>query len=111
MINSDNPVQMNIKFTFPVYEYIIVYEYILLSKLIYIYTYIHIIFLFYIYIYMDFVRFVYCTTVVTHAHDGHNGFTFTYSFSAGFTWSLLLVETAYPIVNMTQVIDKKARAT
>ena len=30
MINSDNSVQINIKFTFTVYEYIIVYEYILL---------------------------------------------------------------------------------
>ena len=42
MINSDNSIQINIKFTFIVYEYIIVYKYILLSKLIYIYIYIYI---------------------------------------------------------------------
>ena len=29
----------------------------------------------------------------------------------GFTSSLSLVETAYPIVNMVQVINKEARAT
>ena len=28
MINSDNSIQINIKFTFTAYEYIIVYEYI-----------------------------------------------------------------------------------
>ena len=39
MINSDNSIQINIKFTFIVYEYIILYKYILLSKLIYVYIY------------------------------------------------------------------------
>ena len=39
MINSDNSEQINIKFTFTVYEYIIVYGYILLSNLIYICIY------------------------------------------------------------------------
>ena len=67
MINSDNSIQINIKFTFTIHEYIIVYEYILFSNLIYIYIYI-------------------------------------YS-------SLSLAEKAYPIVNMTQVINKEARAT
>ena len=47
----------------------------------------------------------------THTHTGHTGFTFTLSFPADFTWSLSLVETAYPIVNMFQVINKEARAT
>ena len=42
MINSDNSIQINIKFTFTGYEYIIVYKYILLSNLISIYTYIYI---------------------------------------------------------------------
>ena len=31
----------------------------------------------YIYIYMNFVLFVYCNIVATHAHDGYTGFTFT----------------------------------
>ena len=65
MINSDNSIQINIKFTFTIHEYIIVYEYILFSNLIYIYIY----------------------------------------------SSLSLAEKAYPIVNMTQVINKEARAT
>ena len=46
---SDNSIQINIKFTFTVYEYIIVYEYILLSNFI----------------------------VATHIHTCHTGFTFT----------------------------------
>ena len=46
---SDNSIQINIKFTFTVYEYIIVYEYILLSNFI----------------------------VATHIHACHTGFTFT----------------------------------
>ena len=41
MINSDNSIQINIKFTFTVHEYIIVYGYILLSNLIYIYIYMY----------------------------------------------------------------------
>ena len=42
MIKSDNSIQFKIKFTFTVYEYIIVYEFILLSNLMYIYIYINI---------------------------------------------------------------------
>ena len=38
---SDNSIQIKIKFTFTVYEYITAYEYILLSNLIYIYIYIY----------------------------------------------------------------------
>ena len=38
---------------------------------------------------------------------GQTGFTFTISFPTAFTWLLPLVETAYPIVNMFQVINKK----
>ena len=44
---SDNSIQINTKFTFTVYKYIIVYEFILLSNF-YIYTYKYI----YIYIYI-----------------------------------------------------------
>ena len=43
---SDNSVQINIKFIFTVYEYIIVYEHILLSNFIYIYIYIYIIYIY-----------------------------------------------------------------
>ena len=32
-------------------------------------------------------------------------------FPAAFVWSLSLAETAYPIVNMFQVMNKEARAT
>ena len=37
---SDNSIQINIRFPFTVYEYKIVYEYILLSNNIYIYIYV-----------------------------------------------------------------------
>ena len=47
---SDNSIKMNIKFTFTVYEYLIVYEYILLSNLIYIYI---------LYIYMYYIYYIY----------------------------------------------------
>ena len=73
---SDNSIQINTKFAFTVYEYI------LLSKLIYIYIYMHIIYIYtfyiyvYIYIYMNFVCFVYYNIVATHTQDGHTGFTF-----------------------------------
>ena len=56
---SDNSIKKNIKFTFTVYEYLIVYEYILLSNLIYIYIYIiyiciiYIIYILYIYMCID----------------------------------------------------------
>ena len=62
---------------------IIVYEYILLSNLIYIYIYIYIIYIYtiyiyilYIYMHMNFVFFVYCNIVATHTYDGHTGFKF-----------------------------------
>ena len=75
---SDNSIQINTKFAFTVYEYI------LLSKLIYIYIYIYICILYiyihfiymYVYIYMNFVCFVYYNIVATHTQDGHTGFTF-----------------------------------
>ena len=78
MINSHNPIQINIKFSFTVYEYIIVFEYILLSNLIF--------------IYINFVFFVHCNIVATHTHNPFQ--------------LVLLVETVYPIVNMIQVINK-----
>ena len=61
----------------------------------------------YIYIYICMYIYIY----ITHTHAGYTGFTFTQSFPAGFTWSLSLVETPCPIVNLIQVIDKEARAT
>ena len=80
MINSDNLIQINIKFTFSVLEYIIVHEYIWICSIIQfdiyiynIYTHIYIIYI-YIYIYI----------YDTHTYDGHTGFTFTCSFPAGF---------------------------
>ena len=49
--------------------------------------------------------------VAAHTHLDHTGFTFSKSFPAGFASSLLLVKTAYPIVNMLQVINKETRAS
>ena len=49
-----------------------------------------------LYIYMNFVIFVF-VTLVSHSHDLFQ--------------LVLLVETAYTIVNMIQVINKEARAT
>ena len=72
MINSDNSIQINIKFRFTVYEYII---YMNISYYL----------IWYIYIYELCVFFVYCNIVATHTHDGHTGFTFIWSFPAGFT--------------------------
>ena len=46
---SDNSIQINIKFTFTVYEYTTLYEYILLFNYIYIYMNIYIIYILYIY--------------------------------------------------------------
>ena len=50
--------------------------------------------------------FVYCNIVGTHTYNGHTGFTFIYLFQL-----VLLVDTAYTIVIMIQVINKEARAT
>ena len=64
--------QINIKFAFTVYEYIIVYEYLSYYPINLIYIY--------IYIYRNFVFFVYCNIVATytpHKHTGHTVFTFT----------------------------------
>ena len=106
--------------------YMNIYEYILLSNLIhiyiyiyiyiyvlYIYIYIYILYIYiyniciyiciyiYIYIYINFVFFVYWIIVATHTYDGYTGFTFIWSFPAGFTsrksaqlwtWSKLLVK-------------------
>ena len=55
-----------------------IYQYILLSNLIYIYIYI------YIYTYMNIVGFFLLQHCPTHTYDGHTGFTFTWSFPAGF---------------------------
>ena len=59
----------------------------------------------------SFVFFVFCNIVATHTQTGHTGFTYTWSFPAAFTWSFSLIETAYPIANMFQVMNKEARET
>ena len=96
MINSDNSIQINIKFTFTVHEYIIVYEYIWIYSIIqcdiciyiymlYIYTIYIYIYIYYIYIYIyQLYVFFYCNFVAIQTHDGHTGFTFIWSFLAGF---------------------------
>ena len=61
-----------------VYEYIWIYSIIQFDIYIDINVYT-------IYIYMNFVFFVNCNIVATHTYDGHTGFTFTWSFPAGFT--------------------------
>ena len=58
-----------------------------------------------------YVYYVFCNIVPIHTHTGHTGPTMIYSFPAAFAWSFLLVETAYPIVNMFLVINKEARRT
>ena len=55
---------------------------------------------------MNFVFFVYCNIVATYTYDGHTGFTFINLFQLA-----LLVDRAYTIVNMIQVVNKEARAT
>ena len=65
-----------------VYEYIWIYSIIQFD--IYIDINVYTIYI-YIYIYMNFVFFVNCNIVATHTYDGHTGFTFTWSFPAGFT--------------------------
>ena len=77
MINSDNLIQIDIKFTFTVFEYIIVYEYIYIYLYLSIYLSVYLYIYLYIYTYIsDFVFFVYCNIVATHTHDCHTGFTF-----------------------------------
>ena len=61
-----------------VYEYIWIYSIIQFDIYIDINVYT-------IYIYMNFVFFVNCNIFATHTYDGHTGFTFTWSFPAGFT--------------------------
>ena len=57
---SDNSIQINIKFTFTVYEYTTLYEYILLFNYIYIYMNIYIIYILYIYnIYYIYINIVF----------------------------------------------------
>ena len=97
---SDNSAQINIKFTFMYIN--ISYYPILYIFIIYIYIY--------IYKHCAFCLFQHCrnthihmlATLVSHSHN---------LFQLDITWSLSLVETAYPIVNMIQVINKEARAT
>ena len=81
MINSGNSIQINIKFTFTICEYIVVYEY-------------------YEYILFSCVLFI--ATLSQHIHTMVT--LVSHSFPAGFTWSSSLVETAYRIVNMIHVI-------
>ena len=60
-------IQINIKFTFTIYEYILLSNYI---YIIYIYIYIYNIYNIYIY---TLCFFVYSNIVATHAHTGHTG--------------------------------------
>ena len=54
---------------------------------------------------MNFVLFVYCSIVTTYTYDGHTGFTFIWSFLAGFT-------SKYGLHNCEhEVVNKEARAT
>ena len=76
MINSDDSIKINIKFAFTVHEYIIVYEFILLSNLIYNYICPQARVSYTIYTHMNFVFFVYCNLVATHTYDGHTAFKF-----------------------------------
>ena len=114
--------KINIKFTLTVHECIIAYEYIWIYCIIqfdiYIYIYIYTIYniqYIYIYICIYICMYVYIwtlcflcfatlsqlirtmVTLVSHSHDLFQ--------------LVLLVETAYTIVNMIQVINKEARAT
>ena len=62
--------------------------------------YIYIIYIYILYIYINFVLFVYCNKkLVTLVPQSQNLF------------QLVLLETAYPIVNKIQVINKEARAS
>ena len=82
MTNSDNPIQINITFTFAVHEYIIVYKYIWKYSIIQFDIYI------YIYIYTLYIDTIYIIDpidiVAIHTYDGHTGFTFAWSFPAAF---------------------------
>ena len=60
---------------------------------------------------MNFEFFVYCNIVSTHTYDDHTGFTFIWFIHSFIFQLVLLVETAYTIVDMMQVINKEARAT
>ena len=59
----------------------------------------------------NFVFFVFCNIVATHARTGHTGFMFAQSFSAAFAWSFSLVVTGYPFIDMLQHINEDARPT
>ena len=88
----DNSIQINIKFTFIVCEYIIVF----LNHPI-IYKFVK---------QTNFVIFVFYNIVATRTYTGHTGFTFSILFLRCFPLSLSLVETAYTIVSIFQVINK-----
>ena len=74
---------------FDIYVYINIYigtsENIYSYINIYIYIHIYIYTSSYIYIYMNFTFFAYCNIVATYTYNGHTGFTFIWSFPAGFT--------------------------
>ena len=64
---------------------ILIYTYIQFDIYVYM-LYLYVIYIYiYIYIYMNFMFFVYCNIVTTYTYDGHTGFTFQWSFPAGFT--------------------------
>ena len=107
------------------YTYIYIYIYIYIHKLV-LYIYVNYIIYIHRYEYMNYIYiYIYihiylvlkeCKNLsnklcVFWSRTGFTSFTFTKSFRAAFTWSLLLVETTYPIVNMSKVINKEATAT
>ena len=133
MINSDNSIQIN-KFTFTVHEYIIAYEYISIYPIIqfhkyiyilYIYIYIYIfIYVYYIYMYIYYILHIHIYIYVYTLYISTLCFLFIatlsqlictmvtlVSYSHDLFQLVLLIETAYTIVNMIQVINKEARAT
>ena len=133
MINSDNSIQIN-KFTFTVHEYIIAYEYISIYPIIQFHKYIYILYIYiyiyiyicilYIYVYILYTTYTYIYIYVYTLYISTLCFLFIatlsqlictmvtlVSYSHDLFQLVLLIETAYTIVNMIQVINKEARAT
>ena len=133
MINSDNSIQIN-KFTFTVHEYIIAYEYISIYPIIQFHKYIYILYI-YIYIYLYMYTIYICIYTIYYIYIYIYIYVYTLyistlcflfiatlsqlictmvtlvSYSHDLFQLVLLIETAYTIVNMIQVINKEARAT
>ena len=85
--------------------YMNIYEYILLSNLMYIYKY----YIYYIYIYIYIYELICFLFIATLSQLIRTMVTLV-SHSYDLFQLVLLVETAYTIVNMIQVINKEAEA-